>query len=229
MGAWSYPPHRLPVEQPATIQEGLSPSPRLSDPLGHNPPHPVSASSLSTQKRRSMLPRIQPRYRWNSDLHPWFGKKLLVYPSSEAPSVNGQHLESNLRPSSRATKAFTPLDFIPGSQHHSLVRLLRVRILSCLASSPGNSHLLEALDTLEWDDIDQQQFLRRAGSLIEQWIPEEAMTMKHVRSRKEDQYCYRPDGVGRSITESRRQVSTRPTARHQKHRHYRPPCLAIHP
>ena len=213
MGAWkSYPPHRLPRRTTGNHSGGSVTFTQTLRPIG-------SQSSIPSFRFVSFNPETEKYVTSYSAPIPLefrspsmdSGKKPLVYPSSEAPLSTTDNI-LGIKPfdlfGAEANEGIHPAwHFIPGVLSIILlVRLLRVRILSRLASSPGNSHLLEALDTLERDDIDQQQFLRRAGSLIEQCIPEEARDNETREIlAKRDQYCYRPDGAGRSITESRRQ------------------------
>ena len=87
-----------------------------------------------------------------------------------------------------------------------LLQIIRSRILPLLASSKSDPEILQAIDILEKKDSDSKTFLRQAGSLIEQSIPEESRD-EAIRDilAKRDEHCFRPDESAHCMTNVRRQ------------------------
>ena len=87
-----------------------------------------------------------------------------------------------------------------------LLQIIRSRILPLLASSKGDPDILQAIDILEKKDLDSKTFLRKAGSLIEQSIPEDSRD-EEIRDilANRDEHCFRPDKSAHRTTDVRRQ------------------------
>ena len=87
-----------------------------------------------------------------------------------------------------------------------LLQIIRSRILPLLAASKGDPDILQAIDILEKKDSDSATFLRKAGSLIEESIPEDSRdeAIREIIASR-DEHCFRPDKSAPDITDFRRQ------------------------
>ena len=87
-----------------------------------------------------------------------------------------------------------------------LLQIIRSRILPLLAASKGDPDILQAIDMLEKKEADSTTFLRKAGSLIEESIPEDSRdeAIRQIIASR-DEHCFRPDKSAPDITDVQRQ------------------------
>ena len=87
-----------------------------------------------------------------------------------------------------------------------ILQIIRSRILPRLTPPKGDADILQAINALERADAHSQAFLRQAGSLIEQSIPEDLRDdeIRDILTTR-DEHCFRPDKTSHCITDTRRQ------------------------
>jgi len=87
-----------------------------------------------------------------------------------------------------------------------ILQIIRARILPRLSPERGDSQVLQAIAALERKDAHSQAFLRQAGSLIEESIPEE-LRDNEIRDiiATRDEHCFCPGKSSLRITDTRRQ------------------------